>query len=317
MRDHTEREAVVSTQSTGTNNETRNKMNNNINDDIWGEDSDHHEYERAMRDHTEREAVVSTQSTGTNNETRNKMNNNINDDIWGEDSDHHEYERAMRDHTERSLFRKFGTEGLREGIDEGKNHTLQGAFNKGFHFGAKGGVVWGELLGIFDSLLKFYSVYPDLCSKETFSKIKETSSELKLLLSEKSEDLQSSLTLFSNTETDAHSFTQKTSTTKQPNFSQGCCGGDTECCQANEATSDCESESCCEGGHCNECEIPSSSLVDEKHSTVESPSKEYKEMIVLDRDWNLFLGKCKDLLKEVNINFDFSLLSIPSVIPVP
>lgn len=48
----------------------------------------------------------------------------------------------------RSREQRYWNEGFREGVEAGKEETLQHGFNVGFREGADAGLLWGELRGV-------------------------------------------------------------------------------------------------------------------------------------------------------------------------
>ncbi|KAF9153113.1 hypothetical protein BG015_004053 [Linnemannia schmuckeri] len=77
-----------------------------------------------------------------------------NDDVWGND-DEVSYDRAIAQKEWDRLHENFGNTGYREGIEEGKEGTLQQGFNQGWSEGVQYGHELGRLRGLISPLLGY------------------------------------------------------------------------------------------------------------------------------------------------------------------
>ncbi|KAF9121579.1 hypothetical protein BGW39_010416 [Mortierella sp. 14UC] len=73
--------------------------------------------------------------------------NGIDDDVWGND-DEVSYDRTIAQKEWDRLHENFGNTGYREGIEEGKEGTLQQGFNQGWSEGVQYGHELGRLRGL-------------------------------------------------------------------------------------------------------------------------------------------------------------------------
>ncbi|KAG0198724.1 hypothetical protein BGX28_007864 [Mortierella sp. GBA30] len=76
------------------------------------------------------------------------------DDIWDE-GDSISYDRAIAEREWSRLHETFGNTGYREGIEEGKEGTLQSGFNQGWSEGVNYGHELGRLRGLISPLLEY------------------------------------------------------------------------------------------------------------------------------------------------------------------
>ncbi|KAG0027815.1 hypothetical protein BGZ81_005269 [Podila clonocystis] len=76
------------------------------------------------------------------------------DDVWGDD-DNVSYDRAIAEKEWSRLHETFGNTGYREGIEEGKEGTLQEGFNQGWSEGVQYGHELGRLRGLISPLLEY------------------------------------------------------------------------------------------------------------------------------------------------------------------
>ncbi|KAK3843703.1 MAG: hypothetical protein J3R72DRAFT_440599 [Linnemannia gamsii] len=77
-----------------------------------------------------------------------------NDDVWGND-DEISYDRTIAQKEWDRLHENFGNTGYREGIEEGKEGTLQQGFNQGWSEGVQYGHELGRLRGLISPLLEY------------------------------------------------------------------------------------------------------------------------------------------------------------------
>ncbi|KAG0316753.1 hypothetical protein BGZ99_006713 [Dissophora globulifera] len=77
-----------------------------------------------------------------------------NDDVW-DDGDNLEYDRAIAEREWDRLHDTFGNTGYREGIEEGKEGTLQQGFNQGWSEGVEYGHALGQLRGLISPVLEY------------------------------------------------------------------------------------------------------------------------------------------------------------------
>ncbi|KAG0068910.1 hypothetical protein BGZ89_003866 [Linnemannia elongata] len=82
-----------------------------------------------------------------------------NDDVWGNDDDV-SYDRAIAQKEWDRLHENFGNTGYREGIEEGKEGTLQQGFNQGWSEGVQYGHELGRLRGLISPLLEYIRLSP-------------------------------------------------------------------------------------------------------------------------------------------------------------
>ncbi|KAF9903328.1 hypothetical protein EC991_003975 [Linnemannia zychae] len=80
--------------------------------------------------------------------------NDADDDVWGND-DEVSYDRTIAQKEWDRLHENFGNTGYREGIEEGKEGTLQQGFNQGWAEGVQYGHELGRLRGLISPLLEF------------------------------------------------------------------------------------------------------------------------------------------------------------------
>ncbi|KAF9932416.1 hypothetical protein FBU30_008268 [Linnemannia zychae] len=76
------------------------------------------------------------------------------DDVWGND-DNVSYDRAIAQKEWDRLHENFGNAGYLEGIEEGKEGTLQQGFNQGWSEGVQYGHELGRLRGLISPLLEY------------------------------------------------------------------------------------------------------------------------------------------------------------------
>eukprot|EP00878_Enallax_costatus_P017661 GHUV01018555.1.p1 GENE.GHUV01018555.1~~GHUV01018555.1.p1 ORF type:complete len:154 (+),score=52.50 GHUV01018555.1:162-623(+) len=80
------------------------------------------------------------------------------DDVWGDDSDDGaSAERSQLDREWEARHQHFYNTGYREGLDEGKELTLQLGFNFGFSEGAEAGFRFGVMKGALQTLASLYT----------------------------------------------------------------------------------------------------------------------------------------------------------------
>ncbi|KAF9538643.1 hypothetical protein EC957_006380 [Mortierella hygrophila] len=82
-----------------------------------------------------------------------------NDDVWGNDDDV-SYDRAIAQKEWDRLHENFGNTGYREGIEEGKEGTLQQGFNQGWSEGVQYGHELGRLRGLISPFLEYIRSSP-------------------------------------------------------------------------------------------------------------------------------------------------------------
>ncbi|KAG0051142.1 hypothetical protein BGZ83_004044 [Gryganskiella cystojenkinii] len=76
------------------------------------------------------------------------------DDVWGDDEDV-SYDRSIAEKEWSRLHENFGNSGYLEGIEEGKESTLQEGFNQGWSEGVQYGHELGRLRGLISPLLEY------------------------------------------------------------------------------------------------------------------------------------------------------------------
>ncbi|KAF9577472.1 hypothetical protein BGW38_007292 [Lunasporangiospora selenospora] len=97
----------------------------------------------------------------------------LDEDVWGDDddtcgdADTVSYDRAIAEREWARLHENFGNSGYREGIEEGKEGTLQKGFNQGWSEGVQQGYQLGELRGLISPLLGLVETTPAIFLSNT------------------------------------------------------------------------------------------------------------------------------------------------------
>lgn len=82
-----------------------------------------------------------------------------NTDVWGDDGDYNDGQELEQEW--RTRQQRFMNEGFRDGVEEGKNKTIQIGFNVGFQQGMQLGYEWGLLQGGLKTLEAYIDEIPD------------------------------------------------------------------------------------------------------------------------------------------------------------
>ncbi|KAK3825949.1 MAG: hypothetical protein J3Q66DRAFT_329012 [Benniella sp.] len=228
------------------------------------------------------------------------------DDIWGDD-DAVSYDRAIAEREWSRLHDTFGNTGYREGIEEGKEGTLQQGFNQGWADGVQYGYELGRLRGLISPLIEYLrsttpsssSPFKDLQDKEAW--IKKASELTKELV-----ELDIAKVFDKAFFDDGYKSTPSKST--PTNTGSGCCGGSNKesCCQKEAAQGESSSPSsssstakeCCSskqaggGGACLSAECDST--VKKDHPKEEGSSR--PEQLIAN-----YRSRVNDLLSEIGL----------------
>ncbi|GJJ68823.1 hypothetical protein EMPS_01169 [Entomortierella parvispora] len=105
-----------------------------------------------MTDRDSRTNASPTWSSDKGSDSGNGSGND--DDIWGDD-DNVSYDRSIAEREWSRLHENFGNSGYLEGIEEGKESTLQDGFNQGWSEGVQYGHELGRLRGLISPLLEY------------------------------------------------------------------------------------------------------------------------------------------------------------------
>jgi len=74
------------------------------------------------------------------------------DDIFGDEDDHHENTYESHPSDQRRLQTDYSTAGYREGVNIGKQDSLQKGFDEGYTIGAAIGLQAGQILGVLEGI---------------------------------------------------------------------------------------------------------------------------------------------------------------------
>ncbi|KAF8957670.1 hypothetical protein BGZ46_002104 [Entomortierella lignicola] len=241
-------------------------------------------------------------------------------DIWG-DEDEISYDRAIAEKDWSRMNETFGNSGYREGIEEGKEGTLQEGFNQGWSEGVHYGYELGRLRGLISPLIEYLkstSTWPpnnnNNGSDNQLNKIQDKEAWInkanKLVRELIDLDIDN---VFDKAFFDDKSHTSKTLSTDSTK--SGCCGGSSSlnndsCCKNETVTSSTEfsdisqsnhqASSSSEGGCCSSkaggCNSSSASVCYSKEKDVENDSILKPEQVI-----SSYLSKAEELLKEIGL----------------
>ncbi|KAF9408923.1 hypothetical protein BGZ94_002146 [Podila epigama] len=230
------------------------------------------------------------------------------DDVWG-DEDNVAYDRVIAEKEWSKLHENYGNAGYREGIEEGKEGTLQQGFNQGWSEGVQYGYELGRLRGLISPLVEYIQSSEqkktDICSSRQISAqdleqwIKEATALVKELVEldiakvfDKAYfDDGLGPQLIKSTSTPTSDSTSGTRQKSDASSSGGCCGGKSSgsankdgCCKSSKDMDQQESTTaqketvtesgsgCCGGKSTGTCSSSKTTLPEHtKESTNESP----------------------------------------------